>query len=131
MLAIFYHVLVEVRIIMIVCDVVMNSIWFDPRVNRQIYSYSEQDDIKLVCVGVKDRRFDIERLNQYSFPIKLAETPEKYQGKLKSPISKMLREKAVSDAVCEYIVSFNPDIIHANDLDALIPAMKAAISMPT
>ena len=47
-----------------ICDVVLNSVWFDPRVRKQIAEYIKQDDIDLVCVGWKCNKFDAEKVNE-------------------------------------------------------------------
>ena len=44
-----------------VCDVVCNSVWYDPRVRKQIAEYQAQG-VELVCVGQKCQRYDEERL---------------------------------------------------------------------
>ena len=61
-----------------ICDVVTNSIWFDPRVKRQIYEYSSYSDIDLVCVGKKDGKFNEEEIKKLKIPIKLIEVDKKY-----------------------------------------------------
>ena len=37
-----------------VCDVVSNSVWYDPRVRKQIVEYMN-NNVDIVCVGLKDQ----------------------------------------------------------------------------
>lgn len=109
-----------------ICDVVLNSIWYDPRVNRQIEEYSKDKEIKLVCIGLTDNRYDNEKIKKYKFPINIIKKPEKYNKKLHSIFGKLKREKVINNLISKAIIETKPDIIHANDLDALIPSMMAA-----
>ena len=108
-----------------VCDVVLNSIWYDPRVRKQINEYLAQG-VELSCVGMKCDRYDTEKVSQIPCPVTIVETPSKYQGRQRNPIRKLQREKAREQVVCDAIVAYKPDVIHANDLNALIPAYKAS-----
>ena len=109
-----------------VCDVVLDSIWCDPRVRKQINSYMSCEDVEISCVGLKCSRYDEEKVKEIPCRVDFAEINPKYIGKLRNPIKKFLREKGVKKAITKLIISHNPDIIHANDLNALIPAYKAA-----
>lgn len=108
-----------------VCDVVLNSIWYDPRVRRQIKEYRAQD-VEISCVGLHCNRYDAEKVAQIPCPATIVDTPEKYKGRQKNPLKKFLRELARNRAICDAIIECQPDVIHANDLDALIPAYMAA-----
>ncbi len=108
------------------CVVVCNSIWFDPRVNKQIEIYRQKKDIELCCVGVHCNRYDIKKIEEYDFPITIVEKPDKFNRKMKTPIGKMWREHCVNGMIADSILEYKPDIIHANDLNALIPAMRVA-----
>ena len=107
-----------------VCDVVMNSIWYDPRVRKQIVEYLK-NEIDLSCVGYECPRYDEEKIKQMPCKVNVVKRDERYLGKQRSIIRKFTREKIKNKAVCEAIVAEKPDVIHANDLDALIPAMMA------
>ena len=109
-----------------VCDVVMNSIWFDPRVNRQISEYMKDPEVELTCVGLMDNRHDASKIKAYGCPITIVEKPAKYNKKLRTPIGKIIRENIIIGLIADAIMKNRPDIIHANDLDALRPAMLAA-----
>ena len=107
-----------------ICDVVLNSVWHDPRVTKQVNEYTKSG-IEVVCIGMKCRRYDKDKIDAMPCKVTIVERDAYFGGKQKSIIKKVLREKYRIDAVVRAIVSENPDIIHANDLDALIPAYKA------
>lgn len=107
-----------------ICDVVMNSIWYDPRVRRQIREYLEQG-VDLTCVGYMCERFDKEKVGQLPCQIYLASIDTQYTGKQNCLIRKIKREVYKVQAVKKAIIAQRPDVIHANDLDALIPAYMA------
>lgn len=108
-----------------ICVVVLNSIWYDPRVRKQINEYLAQN-VDICCVGMKCDRYDAEKVAMIPCPVKLAETRAKYRGRQKNVFRKLARERARENDVADAIISFKPDIIHANDLNALIPSYKAA-----
>lgn len=108
-----------------VCDVVLNSIWCDPRVRKQIVEY-QNNNIEVYCIGMKCPRYDAEKVALVPCPVTLVEIPENMKGHLRSPLKKLKREKVVQNAVTKAIIDAKPDVIHANDLNALIPAYKAA-----
>lgn len=107
-----------------VCDVVLNSVWHDPRVTKQVAEYV-QAGIEVVCVGMKCRRYDEEKINAMPCKVTLVERNAFCGGKQKLVIKKLLREKYRIDSVVQAIIDEKPDVIHANDLDALIPSFKA------
>lgn len=109
-----------------ICDVVTNSIWFDPRVKRQICEYSSYSDIDLVCVGKKDGKFNEEEIKKLKIPIKLIEVDKKYYSSKRNIISKIIREFLIIKRLRDELINTNADIIHANDLDALLPAYLAS-----
>ena len=108
-----------------VCDVVLNSIWYDPRVRKQIIEYQNRG-IDVSCVGLKCERFDAKKVSEIPCKVDLVEIPQELRGKLHSIFKKIKREKALQRSIIEAIVRSKPDIIHANDLNALIPAYRAA-----
>ena len=110
---------------MIVCDVVLDSIWYDPRVRKQIVEYNAQG-VEICCVGLKCERYDEEKVNKIPCPVTIVETPEKYRGRQKNLLKKITRERIRNRALCDAIIAYCPDVIHANDLGALIPAYMAA-----
>jgi len=107
-----------------VCDVVLNSIWYDPRVRKQIAEYNAQG-VEVVAVGMKCYRYDSDRVAQIPCKTCITEIDGRYDGKQKSILKKLKREKLRHEAVRDAIISENPDVIHANDLNALIPAYAA------
>ena len=108
-----------------VCDVVLNSIWYDPRVRKQIIEY-QNNGIDVKCVGLKCERYDQEKVKAIPCPVELVETDPRYVGRQRSVFRKIKREKLKEKALVEAICRTKPDVIHANDLNALIPAYKAA-----
>ena len=107
-----------------VCDVVMNSVWYDPRVRKQIVEYLNAG-VELVCIGYECARYDSEKIAQMPCKVNVIMRNKEYSGKQRGIIRKLQREQWVQKAVCDAIVAEKPDIIHANDLDALIPAYMA------
>ena len=51
---------------------------------------------------------------------------EKFEGQQKGLLNKLIREKLKIVGIEQAIISYHPDIIHANDLNALIPAYRAS-----
>ena len=111
-----------------ICTVVCNSVWFDPRVIKQIESYKMQKDVELCCVGIKCERYDKARIDKCGVPMTIVEIPSEYSRakRMANPLSKIKREMVHYELLRDAIVAYKPDIIHANDLDAFIPAMMAA-----
>ena len=107
-----------------ICDVVMNSVWYDPRVRKQIIEYLNAG-VDLVCVGYECPRYDVEKINQMPCKVNVVLRNKQYLGKQSNIFRKLKRERLVQKAICDAIVAEKPDIIHANDLDALIPAYMA------
>lgn len=108
-----------------ICDVVKNSIWNDPRVRKQIISYTE-NGVDLFCVGIKSKDYNEEEVKKIPCPVKLEEVNSKLRNANISVFKKIWREISVNKAIVKTIVEGNPDVIHANDLNALVPAYKAA-----
>lgn len=108
-----------------ICDVVLNSVWHDPRVRKQIAEYLKYN-VDLVCVGMKDKRFDEKQVAAIPCHTVLVERDAVFGGTQKLVIKKIIRELyriyLAARAICEQ----KPDLIHANDLDALIPAFIAS-----
>ena len=107
-----------------VCVVVLNSIWYDPRVRKQIAEYNSQG-IDVVTVGMKCSRYDENRVTQIPCKTNITQIDSRYDGKQYGIFNKLKREKLRHIAVRDAIIAEAPDIIHANDLNALIPAYAA------
>ena len=107
-----------------VCAVVLDSIWYDPRVRKQITEYLN-NGIDLCCVGFKCNRYDEEKVKSIPCDVTIAQIDESYSGKQKNVYRKLMREWKTICAVRDAIVEYHPDCIHANDLNALIPAYLA------
>lgn len=108
-----------------ICDVVLNSIWYDPRVRKQINAYIE-NGVEVVCVGYKCNRYDEEKVGKIPCPAHIVEPDERFVGRQRSPVKKVLREIIKNRKLRDAVIACKPDVIHANDLDALIPCMMAA-----
>ena len=74
-----------------VCDVVLNSIWYDPRVRKQIIEYKE-NNIEVSCVGLKCNRYNDQEVQKIPCRTTITEIPEKYDGKQKTVFGKLRRE---------------------------------------
>lgn len=107
-----------------VCVVVINSVWYDPRVRKQIVEYLRCGH-EVNVVGHRCARYDEEKVAQIPAPTNIVFV-EKYVGKQRSPLKKLHRERLRNRAVTEAIISTKPDVIHANDYNALVPAYAAA-----
>ena len=108
-----------------ICDVVKNSIWYDPRVKKQIKSYLA-NGCELICVGVKDPRYDKAEVEKIPCKVDLTDIDARYFSGKRTIFTKISRELKTNRGLYEKIVASGADIIHANDLNALIPAYKAA-----
>ena len=102
-----------------VCDVVLNSVWYDPRVRKQIVEY-KNNGIDVCAVGLKCIRYNKEKIEQIPCKTNVVCINEKYDGKQKGIFKKLLREHLRKKYVRKAVLAEKPDIIHANDLDALI-----------
>lgn len=108
-----------------VCDCVKNSIWYDPRVRKQIAEY-KRNNIDVVAVGCICPRYLKEEVDKIECPVMLAEIPEDYYKKGISIFKKAYRELKTNFGMYKLIKNCGADIVHANDLNALIPAYFAA-----
>lgn len=107
-----------------ICDVVLNSVWYDPRVTKQITEYNKYCDLS--CVGLKCRRYDEDRIAKIPCKTTVIDYDSSlFEGK-KSAIQKLKREFYLVSKIKNAILEEKPDVIHANDLNALIPAYFAA-----
>lgn len=109
-----------------ICDIVRNSVWYDPRVRKQVLSYLSAPDCEIEAVGVEDSRFDPEKVAEYPCEVSLVHVDPKYYGKKRTFFMKLERELIVNREMVRILVKKDPDVIHSNDLNALIPAYMAA-----
>ena len=107
-----------------VCDVVLNSVWYDPRVRKQIVEYIA-NGIDLSCVGMNCARYDAEKVKMIPCKTDIVKIPAQYDGQQKGIFRKLKREYLRFKMVRDAIIEEKPDVIHANDLNALIPAYAA------
>lgn len=112
---------------MIVCDVVNNSIWYDPRVIKQLCEYSKY--FELYAVGLWDYKFNEAEISRLPGHISIVPISKKYYRKNRTFITKIIREFLIFKRLKNAIKKTGADIIHANDLNALVPAYYAAKKM--
>lgn len=108
-----------------ICDVVLNSVWFDPRVRKQIIAYKFNND-EVTAIGLKCARYDKDKISNMPCKTIIAQIDERFSGRQKNIWGKLKRKQLQEKSIIEAIISEKPDIIHANDMNALIPAYKAA-----
>ena len=104
-----------------VCDVVRNSVWHDPRVIKQIDEY-DRNGFDLYVVGEEDRRYEKEEINKLKGFVTIV---KKNKYKKQNKLNFLLREIYTYKSLVKEIIKCKPDIIHANDLNALLPAYLA------
>ena len=107
-----------------VCDVVLNSIWYDPRVRKQIVEY-QANGIEVCAVGMKCARYDEEKIKTVPCKANIVCIDAAYDGQQLGILRKIKREKLRFAGVRDAIIAAHPDVIHANDLNALLPAYAA------
>lgn len=107
-----------------VCDVVLNSIWYDPRVRKQIVEY-QANGIEVCAVGMKCARYDEEKIKTVPCKANIVCIDAAYDGQQQGILRKIKREKLRFAGVRDAIIAQRPDVIHANDLNALLPAYAA------
>ncbi len=108
-----------------VCDVVLDSVWFDPRVRKQLIEY-KNNDIDVVCIGYKDGFYDEEKVKAIPCPVVITNVDEKYDKRLTSKVKILMREFNRVKHVRRAIIAQKPDVIHANDLNTLTACCQAA-----
>lgn len=108
-----------------VCDVVLNSIWFDPRVRKQLMEYKTRG-IEISAVGLRCSRYEQDKMESIPCAVSLVKTDPRYEGKQRTTYKKIKRAYLQNIAIRDAIAAEKPDIIHANDLSALIPSYLAA-----
>lgn len=110
-----------------VCDCVKDAIWYDPRVRKQIDEYINCG-VKVEAVGVMDPRYDEMEIEKIPCEVKISKIKEKYYCN-PNVLQKIWREIKTNIDLYRLIISTHADIIHANDLNALIPAYYASKKM--
>ena len=111
-------------LLMKICDCVKDAIWYDPRVRKQIDEYVRTGH-EVYAVGVCDPRYDQIEVGKIPCKVLLAGIDEKLY-KRPNLLQKIYREMKTNLDMYQLIISTKPDVIHANDLNALIPAYYAS-----
>jgi glycosyltransferase involved in cell wall biosynthesis len=110
-----------------VCDIVTNPIWYDPRVKKQILEYYQASDVVLECVGVRNNgRYKQEEVDKIPCPVNLITIDAKYYRSTRTVFTKIARELMTIRKLRDAVIATQADVIHANDLDALVPAYLAS-----
>lgn len=110
-----------------ICDVVLDTVWYDPRVRKQLIRYCANGH-DVVAVGLMDSKYDLEKIN--ALPCKVNVVDYKKDFWLSIPIIKnLVRKVRINNCIKNKIIDTNAELIHANDLTALIPAYFAAKKM--
>lgn len=107
-----------------VCDVVRNSVWYDPRVNKQIKEYAAHG-FEVHIVGEEDNRTNNEEINKLDGFPHIVNIPERYYRR-QNKLNTLWRDIYIYKRLAREIIACRPEIIHANDLNALLPALIAA-----
>lgn len=110
-----------------VCDCVKDAIWYDPRVRKQIDEYINCG-VEVEAVGVMDPRYDEMEVEKIPCIVKISKIKEEYYCN-PNVLQKIWREIKTNIDLYRLIISTHADIIHANDLNALIPAYYASKKM--
>ncbi len=108
-----------------VCDVVLDTVWYDPRVRKQIVAYLD-NGIDVVCIGHKDDRYDEEKIKNMPCPTIITRVDEQYDKRLTSRVKLLMREFNRLGHLKKAIIAQKPDVIHANDLNTLAACCQAA-----
>lgn len=106
-----------------VCDVVRNSVWYDPRVIKQIDEYVKAD-FDVYVIGEEDNRYNATEIERIPASVRIVKIKDKYK-RFQNKINTVLKEISVCRSLAKEIAACKPDIIHANDLDALLAAYIA------
>lgn len=107
-----------------ICDVVLDSVWYDPRVRKQLIQYESNGD-EIVAVGLMDARYDDKKISQLPGKVNIVDYPRDIW--LSIPIiNKIIKKVRIFRCVKQAIVNTKAELVHANDLTALIPAYYAA-----
>ncbi len=105
-----------------ICDIVRNSVWHDPRVIKQIDEYYN-NGFDLYVVGEYDNRYNEDEIYKIKGNVRIV---KKKTYKRPNKFNFLLKEIYTYRSLTKEIIKCSPDIIHANDLNALFPAYFAA-----
>lgn len=109
-----------------VCDVILDSVWWDPRVRKQIYSYTRDKDIDFVCIGFKDQKYNREEIEKIPCNMQIVELPKGMAGQQRGIVRKIRRDIMTYKMIRDAIIKESPDVIHCNNLDVLMASYSVA-----
>lgn len=104
---------------------VMNSVWSDPRVRRAAIA-SEKEGFGTVVIGINDPNYNMEKLGELPFKTLMIPVDLRACTGNVSVFKKITREYKKHRDGIKLCLQTSPDVIHANDLDALPIAYFAA-----
>lgn len=105
--------------------IVFNTVWNDPRVRREATSTFKKG-IETIVLGLKDFDYNKEKVNALPFPVSLIEIDSKYYRPSRTFFTIVRREFIIYYKFIKECIKAKPDIIHANDLNALPVAYFSA-----
>ncbi len=108
-----------------ICDVVINTVWYDPRVRKQIDSYLA-DGCEVSVVGFNDIKRNEDEIAKIGTHVDIVDMDRKYYRENRTFFTKIKRELLSLKRLKRAIADTKPQIIHANDLNAFVPAYYAA-----
>lgn len=85
-----------------------------------------RNGVETTCVGYRCKRHDPQKVAAMPCPVTVVEPDDRYYGKQRSVTKKILREFRKIGDIRDAVVAQAPDVIHANDLDTLVPCCLAA-----
>ncbi len=105
--------------------IVFNGIWHDPRVRREATS-AAQHNIDTTVIGIKGVDYKKEKVDELPFKTTLVEIDQKYYRKSRTIFTIIKREYLLYKKLVKVCIQTKPDVIHANDLNALPVAYFSA-----
>lgn len=112
-----------------IVNIVLNSIWHDPRVRRTATSTFEAG-YDITVLGEKDENFNIVEIKKLPFKTVILEAMDaKYYAPNNSKFKKFKREFIRYRNFIKECIKLKPDLIHANDLQALPIAVATSLKL--
>lgn len=109
-----------------VTNLVLNSLRKDPRVQRSA-RLAHENVCAVHFVGMQDSNYDQAFLDALPYPHTLVMVDQRLYGPNVGVLTKVYRELSVFFGLVRAVIKSRPDVIHANDFDALPIAWLAAL----
>ena len=110
---------------MVICDVVISNVWNDPRVRKQLIEYKKTGNY-VKAIGYADDQKTVEEVKKLCDEYFSVSIPAKYYRDNRTIFTKLVREFIFEKQIYRAIRKCRPNVVHANDLNALIPSYFAA-----